>query len=77
MYLYPLFRNKNTYGKSGFPFNSPYVRKGLKYEEGMCPVAERVINDIVVLPWTEKYKKEDVNDIKKAIQKMAEFYTKK
>jgi dTDP-4-amino-4,6-dideoxygalactose transaminase len=75
MYLYPLFRNKNTYGKSGFPFNSPYVRKDLKYEEGMCPVAEKVINDIVVLPWSERYKEEDVQDIKKGIQKVSEFYS--
>lgn len=74
MYLYPLFQNKKTYGKSGFPFNSPYVRKGLKYESGICSVAEKVINDIVVLPWSENYTEADVHDIGRAIKKVAEHY---
>lgn len=75
MYLYPIFIYKNTYGKSCFPFNSPYVRQEIKYEVGLCPSAERVINDIIVVPWTERYQEQDIHDIGRAIQKVAEFYS--
>jgi perosamine synthetase len=42
LHLLPLFRNKIAYGTKGFPWSSPYCESELKYELGLCPIAEKL-----------------------------------
>jgi perosamine synthetase len=42
IHLLPLYRHKVAYGRQGFPWNSPYARQGIRYGQGICPVAEKL-----------------------------------
>jgi perosamine synthetase len=42
VHLYPLFQHRIAYGTGGFPWNSPYCGREVRYERGICPVAERL-----------------------------------
>lgn len=41
IYMQPAFQSREGWGK-GFPWKSPYVTRDVKYDRGLCPVAERV-----------------------------------
>lgn len=74
LYLYPVIREKTTFGKSGWPFDSPASRKKWTYEPGLCPVAERLCSQTVVLPWNEGLKSEHVGLVAQAISKVCCAY---
>lgn len=42
VHLYPLFQKRIAYGTRGFPWNSPYCSREIRYDRGICPVAERL-----------------------------------
>jgi dTDP-4-amino-4,6-dideoxygalactose transaminase len=65
LYAAPALREKVTYGGSGFPLQD------VEYPVGLCPNAETLINErLVVLPWNENYSGSDVDDIVTAIRKV-------
>jgi dTDP-4-amino-4,6-dideoxygalactose transaminase len=44
IYMQPVFQFREGWGK-GFPWKSPYVSRDVKYDSGLCPVAERISNE--------------------------------
>lgn len=42
VHLYPLFQQRIAYGTQGFPWNSPYCEREVRYDCGICPVAEKL-----------------------------------
>ena len=57
-----VFQEKKTLGDSQFPFN--LAREGaIDYEMANYPMTERALNDVLVLPWNEKYTEEHVRYI--------------
>lgn len=40
LYLQPIFQTKTAYGKNGFPFNNPWKKNEISYDQGICPVCE-------------------------------------
>jgi len=44
IYMQPIFQVREGWGK-GFPWKSPYVSREVKYDAGLCPVAERISNE--------------------------------
>ena len=48
IYLEPMFKQKICFGKNGFPFTANSRNNEIRYEKGLCPVAER-LNDKEVL----------------------------
>ncbi|MSU69775.1 MAG: DegT/DnrJ/EryC1/StrS family aminotransferase [Opitutaceae bacterium] len=74
LYLYPVIRDRRTFGKSGWPFTSPPARKEWHYPPGTCPVAERLCQETVVLPWNERLQPAHVGAIATAIRKVARAY---
>ena len=53
----------------------PYYRK-LGYEKGICPKAEKLYEEIISLPLYYAMTKQDVEDVIKAVTKIAEYYSK-
>jgi perosamine synthetase len=49
IYLEPMFRQKICFGKDGYPFTANSRNNEIKYEEGLCPVAERLNNNEVII----------------------------
>ena len=44
IYMQPIFQLREGWGK-GFPWKSQYVIRDIKYDPGLCPVAERISNE--------------------------------
>ena len=64
-------RDKRTFGRSSHPFDYPGVRK-VRYEEGICPNCEDILNRMVLLPFNEEFTEEDVDDLAEGVRKAAE-----
>jgi perosamine synthetase len=73
VYMQPLFQKKQAYLNSHFPFELSDVT----YEEGMCPVAESILQTAIQLPVNEFFTDEDVEDMIRGIRKVADYYGKK
>lgn len=71
-YLQPLFQNKQAYRGSHFPFEL----SDISYERGLCPNAEQILQTAVKIPISEFYSDEDVEDIIRAVRKVADYYRK-
>ena len=71
-----LYKWKVFYGKKCYPYNH-HPRK-IEYKKGDCPVAERLHRDeLIITMWTHgALKKKEVNDIVKAIEKVADNFNK-
>jgi len=42
LYLQPIFQKRIAFGSKGYPFVKPWYGGEVRYEKGMCPVAERL-----------------------------------
>jgi len=62
---------KRTFGNSGYPFSSPYYSKKIEYKEGLCPVVEEELKKIGTLRIYETWSGKDIQDVAKAIRKVA------
>ena len=61
-FMCQVFQEKNTLGDSQFPFN--LAREGaVDYEMENYPATAKALNDVLVLPWNEKYTDEHVRYI--------------
>ncbi len=72
LYLQPIYQKMIAYGKSGCPFKCPMYKGKVDYKKGVCPVAERMHEEVLfqhdlVHP---SMKKEDLNDIVRAFEKV-------
>jgi perosamine synthetase len=61
-FMCQVFQEKKTLGDSQFPFN--LARDGaVDYEMVNYPMTEKALNDVLVLPWNEKYTEDHVRYI--------------
>jgi dTDP-4-amino-4,6-dideoxygalactose transaminase len=74
MYMYPVFQNKRFYGASRCPYDCNLYDGELRYYRGLCPNAERALSDVLVLPWNSRLTNQDVEDIGKALHKVARAF---
>jgi perosamine synthetase len=75
VYHTPVLRELRTYGSSGFPFGSPYTeRTGAEYKEALCPVAEAMSAGMLTLSDCEGFGDADIDDIDRALTKVATYY---
>lgn len=72
MYRYDVLKYKRAYGESGCPWACQHST--VEYPEGLCPVAEQILSDVVILPCNEKFSEQDVVDIIAGCQKVAAHY---
>ena len=72
-FMCQVFRDKNTFGDSQFPFNLARP-EAIDYESEKYPDTLKGLNDILVLPWNERYKSADIkylaDNIKIAVEKL-------
>ena len=65
-----------TYGSSGFPFNSPYVSKNYHYSPDLVPNAIKGLSTVAVIGIHEQMSQEDIDDIAAAINKVANLLSR-
>jgi dTDP-4-amino-4,6-dideoxygalactose transaminase len=76
VYLYPLFQNKSAYLGTHAPFDSPYYGREISYPQGLCPVAEEILETAVKFSINQFFTDTDVEEIITAIGKVARHYAK-
>jgi len=62
---------KATFGRSKFPFDSPYTTRKIEYDASMCPGAQAGLDRVITIPLHEDYSRKDIEDIAAAIRKVA------
>ena len=65
-----------TYGNSGFPFNSPYVSRQYHYGPELVPNAVHGLSTVAVLGIHEHMDSSDIDDMATAINKVANVLAK-
>lgn len=74
LYMFEALREQITFGNSHFPFGSHYVSHPVAYGPGLCPSAELVETQLRVLTINERYDEADIEDIARAVRKVAEVF---
>lgn len=72
VYMQPLFQNRMAYQNSHFPFDIT----GVKYEKGLCPVAEQILKTAIRIPVNEFYTEQDIKDVINGVRKVADYFRK-
>jgi dTDP-4-amino-4,6-dideoxygalactose transaminase len=72
LYLLPLFQQQIAFGSKGYPFKSPLYTGEVRYEKGLCPVAERLhekeyVSHEMMLPGMTQ---SDLNEVIEAFHKV-------
>ncbi len=75
VYLQPVLAERKIYRDRRCPLECPLYGKRMRYESGLCPNAERMMSNVIVIPWNEFYTSEDVEDIARAFEKLMAYYT--
>jgi dTDP-4-amino-4,6-dideoxygalactose transaminase len=70
LYTWPVLRDRQTYGQSGFPFNSPYTDRPFDYTEGLCPVFEAARERLLLISVDEQWTDADADDIAHGLKKV-------
>jgi perosamine synthetase len=72
IHLLPLYQNKIAYGKKGFPWNSNIYKGKVKYNKGICPVAEELHEKkIISIPvCMYEWENKDIDLVIKAFHKV-------
>lgn len=61
--------SKKTYGNSQWPFTSPYTSGTYEYDEGLCPNAERLLDQLLCIPWDESWTRQKVDEVVDVIRR--------
>lgn len=73
-----MFVNRRTYGESAYPFTAPPARVDHTYGPGLCPNAERLIDErLIVVAWNEEYTEADVDDIARGFAKVHAHFARR
>jgi perosamine synthetase len=67
---------KKTYGDSHFPYDSPYNNRAIEYTDAMCPNAARMLARMTRLGFDESFEFSDIEDMGRAIAKVARLLPK-
>ncbi len=67
-----VFFHKSAYADSGCPFDCAHTTRTYEYEEGLCPNAELLCKQLVIIHLNENFTDADLGDIAAAIKKVAE-----
>ena len=59
------------YGKFHCPFDCPFYGEKPRYTEGMCPKAEKLCSEDLLLPVYPTLSKQDLEDVSRALAKVA------
>lgn len=68
VYEYPVFTEHSAFTRG----EHPYLQQ--EYRKGLCPEAERILRDIVMLSVNEAYTNEDLDQTEQAIRRVVGWY---
>lgn len=68
VYEYPVMVNHSAFDHAGHPFSA------FKYERGLCPVAEEILETCVMLPINEGYTETDLKETVTALKRVTGWF---
>ena len=70
LHLLPMYKNKQAYGKNGFPWTSDTYKGKVSYKKGICPVAEQLQDEkfLGIGMCINRYSDDDIGWFKKDIR---------
>jgi perosamine synthetase len=71
VHLQEVFRKKVGYGNTHYPFDSPLYKGKTEYKEGICPEAEKLSREDLLLPVYPSLTQRDLNDVVHGVKKVA------
>ena len=74
VHLQELFTKQVGYGRTHCPFDCPVYGKKVQYKAGDCPEAEKLCKEDVIIPCYHALRGSDLNDVVKALVKVAANY---
>ena len=74
VYQWDFLKNRRMYSNFNWPEDFPQYAKTIRYDDGLCPVAEEVLRTCISIPISEHYTDNDVALIIMAIRKVAKYY---
>ncbi|MBO4594854.1 MAG: DegT/DnrJ/EryC1/StrS family aminotransferase [Clostridia bacterium] len=74
VYQYPMFKNLNAFDGTKYPFESPYNDRKITYPDGLCPLAEKALKQVIYLRVNEFFSERDLKETVEAIRKVALYY---
>ena len=74
VYEYGVFKNLNAFPGSKYPFVSKDLENNYSYDNPECPNTQKLLDKTVKIVINEFYSDEDIQDICKAIHKIANYY---
>jgi dTDP-4-amino-4,6-dideoxygalactose transaminase len=74
IYLEPIYQNRIAYGKNGCPWTCEKYNGNVDYSEGICPITEKMHNEIVITHdlMHHNMTKKDLDDVAAAFVKVWE-----
>lgn len=76
LYDYGVFKNRNAFPGTNFPFECRDINADYSYQEPHCPNSQPLLDKSVIIRISEFYSDEDVGDIYRAIHKISRYYHK-
>jgi len=72
LYWQPAYQSKHLFGKVGCPFRCPHYGGSVRYDQGICPVTERMYSEDLLVTSLCRYPhtETDIDDIVAAIEKV-------
>jgi len=70
LYTWPVLRDAQTFGDSGFPFRSPYASRPFDYAPGLCPVFEERREHLLLISLDEEWTDQDAGDAAAGLRKV-------
>ena len=72
LHLLPMYQKKFAYGTKGFPWTAEFTRKNISYKKGICPNAENLNKDKLILLelCVHEYSEKEVDLVIKCFQKV-------
>lgn len=70
VHLQDVFKNKMGYGGTTFPFENPLYGPPFQYKKGLCPKAEKLSSQDLLLPVYHTLTEKDLADVVTAIKKV-------
>ena len=73
IFMAPVFQEVQTYGDSGCPFTCPHASPR-EYKQEDCPNTVEILRNIIILGCNEFFTEKDVDDIGRAVHKVARHF---
>jgi dTDP-4-amino-4,6-dideoxygalactose transaminase len=71
IHLQAVIKDKVGYGKTKCPFDCPWYGEKVTYRKGLCPKAEKLSSQDLLLPVYETFTEKDLKDVVTALAKVA------